>query len=111
MVHVCIVYTVEIYCATFFAFQCSWGSKPTPAGTASAPLPPPAAVPFPGLSATDLFGYDRALALSKMSANQALMQGQLALKQAAMGIGTATSQATYDGGFQNAGAAQQLMYY
>lgn len=111
MVHVCIVYTVEIYCATFFAFQCSWGSKPTPAGTASAPLPPPAAVPFPGLSATDLFGYDRALALSKMSANQALMQGQLALKQAAMGIGTATSQATYDGGFQNTGAAQQLMYY
>ncbi|KAG6476738.1 hypothetical protein ZIOFF_065985 [Zingiber officinale] len=91
--------------------KCSWGSKPTPPGTASIPLPPPAAAPFPGLSATDLFGYDRTLALSKMSANQALMQGHLAMKQAAMGIGTGASEAIYDGGFQNAGAAQQLMYY
>lgn len=98
---------------SLFAFQCSWGSKPTPPGTTSTPLPPPAAAPFPGLSAADLFGYDRALALSKLGANQALMQapGQLPMKQAAMGLGAGASQALYDGGFQNAGAAQQLMYY
>ncbi|CAL9067627.1 unnamed protein product [Musa banksii] len=93
--------------------KCSWGSKPTPPGTSSAPLPPPAAAPFPGLSAADLFGYDPALALSKMSSSQSLMhaQGQHALKQAAMAMGAGGSQAIYDGGFQNASAAQQLMYY
>ncbi|KAG6524149.1 hypothetical protein ZIOFF_014040 [Zingiber officinale] len=93
--------------------KCSWGSKPTPPGIASTPLPPPAAAPFPGLSTADLFGYDRVLALSKLGANQALMQapGQLPMKQAAMGLGAGASQALYDGGYQNAGAAQQLMYY
>ncbi|CAL9110616.1 unnamed protein product [Musa textilis] len=92
--------------------KCSWGSKPTPPGTASAPLPPPAAA-FPGLSAADFFGYDRSLALAGAGASQALIhvQGQHALKQAAMGMGAGASQVIYDGGFQNASAAQQLMYY
>ncbi|XP_034696046.1 oligouridylate-binding protein 1B-like isoform X2 [Vitis riparia] len=92
--------------------KCSWGSKPTPPGTSSNPLPPPAAAPLPGLSATDLLAYERQLAMSKMG--HALMhpQGQHPLKQAAMGMGAAgASQAIYDGGFQNVAAAQQLMYY
>ncbi|THU49696.1 hypothetical protein C4D60_Mb06t12280 [Musa balbisiana] len=90
---------------------CSWGSKPTPPGTASTPLPPPTAAPFPELSATDLLGYDGSLALSKMGGNQALMhaQGQDALKQAALGMGAGASQAIYDGGFQNVSAAQQFI--
>ena len=96
--------------------QCSWGSKPTPPGTSSNPLPPPAAAPLPGLSATDLLAYERQLAMSKMGGVHALMQhpqGQHhPLKQAAMGMGAAgASQAIYDGGFQNVAAAQQLMYY
>ncbi|KAL6144441.1 hypothetical protein ACLB2K_055134 [Fragaria x ananassa] len=95
--------------------KCSWGSKPTPPGTVSNPLPPPAAaVPLPGLSATDLLTYERQLAMSKMGGVHALMhpQGQIPLKQGAMGMGTAgASQAIYDGGFQSVAAAQQLMYY
>ncbi|KAJ9691894.1 hypothetical protein PVL29_011145 [Vitis rotundifolia] len=94
--------------------KCSWGSKPTPPGTSSNPLPPPAAAPLPGLSATDLLAYERQLAMSKMGGVHALMhpQGQHPLKQAAMGMGAAgASQAIYDGGFQNVAAAQQLMYY
>ncbi|XP_077230295.1 oligouridylate-binding protein 1B-like [Tasmannia lanceolata] len=93
--------------------KCSWGSKPTPPGTTSTPLPPPSAAPFPGLSAMDLLAYERQMALTKMGSGQgALMhaQGQHALKQATMGMGAGASQAIYDGGFQNA-AAQQLMYY
>ncbi|RZB58994.1 Oligouridylate-binding protein 1B isoform B [Glycine soja] len=88
--------------------KCSWGSKPTPAGTASNPLPPPAAASLPGLS-TDLLVYERQLAMSKMGGVHALMhpQGQHPLKQAAIGA----SQAIYDGGFQNVAAAQQMMYY
>ncbi|XVF74280.1 hypothetical protein PTKIN_Ptkin13bG0097600 [Pterospermum kingtungense] len=94
--------------------KCSWGSKPTPPGTSSNPLPPPAAAPLPGLSAADLLAYERQLAMSKMGGVHALMhpQGQHPLKQAAMGMGAAgASQAIYDGGFQNVAAAQQLMYY
>lgn len=98
-----------------FPLQCSWGSKPTPPGTASTPLPPPSAAPFPGLSTNELLAYERQLALSKMagSGQAALMhaQGQHALKQAAMGMGAGASQAIYDGGFQSVAAAQQLMYY
>ncbi|XP_027907695.1 oligouridylate-binding protein 1B-like isoform X2 [Vigna unguiculata] len=90
--------------------KCSWGSKPTPPGTASNPLPPPAAASLPGLSANDLLAYERQLAMSKMGSVHALMhpQGQHPLKQAAA-IGA--SQAIYDGGFQNVAAAQQMMYY
>ncbi|RRT76742.1 hypothetical protein B296_00029736 [Ensete ventricosum] len=62
---------------------------------------------------SDFFGYDRSLALAGAGANQALIhvQGQHALKQAAMGMGAGASQVIYDGGFQNVSAAQQLMYY
>lgn len=90
--------------------QCSWGSKPTPPGTASNPLPPPGPAPIPGFSASDLLAYERQLAMSKMAGMNPMMhhpQGQHALKQAAMGA-TGSNQAIYDGGFQN---AQQLMYY
>ena len=99
--------------------QCSWGNKPTPPGTASSPLPPPAPSPFPtGMPTTDFLAYQR-LALSKIAANPALM-GQHALKQAALGMGAGASQAIYDGGYPgiNAAAAaqqqqqqQQLMYF
>ncbi|RWR79470.1 hypothetical protein CKAN_00804200 [Cinnamomum micranthum f. kanehirae] len=95
--------------------KCSWGSKPTPPGLASTPLPPPSAAPFPGLSTSDLLAYERQLALSKMGSGQAALmhhaQGQHALKQAAMGMGAGASQAIYDGGFQSVAAAQQMMYY
>ncbi|PSS18121.1 Oligouridylate-binding protein like [Actinidia chinensis var. chinensis] len=94
--------------------KCSWGSKPTPPGTSSNPLPPPAAAPLPGLPGTDLLSYERQLAMSKMGGVHTLMhpQGQHPLKQATMGMGaTGASQAIYDGGFQNIAAAQQLMYY
>jgi nucleolysin TIA-1/TIAR len=101
--------------------QCSWGSKPTPQGTASLPLPPPALAPFStGVSATDLLAYQR-LALSKMASNHPALMGQHSLKQvAALGIGGGASQSIYDGGFQgintvtgttSAQQQQQLMYY
>ncbi|KAG0503654.1 hypothetical protein HPP92_003726 [Vanilla planifolia] len=91
--------------------KCSWGSKPTPPGTISKPLPPPMAAPFPALSATDLLSYEQLIALSKMGAGQALMAGQAnpALKQAGIPLGAGASQAIYDAGFQNMAAAQQLM--
>lgn len=94
------------------AIKCSWGSKPTPPGTASSPLPPPAAAPY-GLSTADLLSYDRQLAMGKMGGAQALMHPQAhhALKHPQMGMGSAGSQAIYDGGFQNVAAAQHLMYY
>ena len=95
--------------------KCSWGSKPTPPGTASTPLPPPALAPYtPGVSAVDLISYERSLALSKMAANQALMGQHAALRQAAMGMGAGASQAIFDGGFQSVNPQQQqqqLMYY
>uniref|UniRef100_A0A0E0EEC1 RRM domain-containing protein n=1 Tax=Oryza meridionalis TaxID=40149 RepID=A0A0E0EEC1_9ORYZ len=90
--------------------KCSWGNKPTPLGTTSAPLPPPAA---PSVTATDLLEYQRSLALSKMVLSQALMQAQAQqhLKQA-MGMGAGVSQAMYDASFPNVGPSQQqLMYY
>jgi nucleolysin TIA-1/TIAR len=97
--------------------KCSWGSKPTPPGISSNPLPPPVAAPMPGFSASDLLAYERQLAMAKMGGGgHPLMhpQGQHhhLLKQAALGMGSAgASQAIYDGGFQNVAAAQQLMYY
>lgn len=94
--------------------KCSWGSKPTLPGTSSTPLPPPAVAHMPGLSAADLAAYERQMALSKMAGAQAIMhpQGQHALKQAVMGMGAVgTSQAIYDGMFQNVATTQQLMYY
>lgn len=87
--------------------KCSWGNKPTPPGTTSNPLPPPAPTPL-GISATDLLAYERQLAMSKMGVPG--LMGQHPLKQASMGMASGASQAIYDGGFQNV-AAQQLMYY
>ncbi|KAI3414944.1 uncharacterized protein J3R85_015636, partial [Psidium guajava] len=94
--------------------KCSWGNKPTPPGTSSTPLPPPAAAHIPGFSAADLAAYERQMALSKMGGMHALMhpQSQHMLKQAAMGMGGAgASQAIYDGGFPSVATTQQLMYY
>ncbi|GMH14209.1 hypothetical protein Nepgr_016050 [Nepenthes gracilis] len=97
--------------------KCSWGSKPTPPGTSSNPLPPPAPLPLPGLSATDLLAYERQLASSKMvngGGSHALMhtQGQHPLNKPGIGMTAAgASQAIYDGGYQNIAAAQQMMYY
>ncbi|KAL8249977.1 hypothetical protein R6Q59_033670 [Mikania micrantha] len=85
--------------------KCSWGSKPTPLGTSSNPLPPP--VPAPMLSTADLLAYERQLTMSKM----ALMhpQGHQPLKQATMDMAAVgASQAIYDGGSQSVPAAQQL---
>ncbi|KAI3512486.1 hypothetical protein L1887_19802 [Cichorium endivia] len=100
--------------------KCSWGSKPTPPGTSSNPLPEPA--PAPMLSAVDLLAYERQLAMSKMGLGLGVggvhgpMMGQHPLKQVSMGMGmgmgaAGASQAIYDGGFQSIAAAQQLMYY
>ncbi|CAI8610959.1 unnamed protein product [Vicia faba] len=93
--------------------KCSWGSKPTPPGTASTPLPPPASphVPVPGFSLAGLAAYERQMALSKMNGTHALLQqqNQHALKQAAMGMGALG--AGYGAGFSNVAAAQNLMYY
>ncbi|KAK2412373.1 ubiquitin-specific protease ubp1 [Trifolium repens] len=93
--------------------KCSWGSKPTPPGTASTPLPPPVSthVPVPGLSLAGLAAYERQLALSKMNGTHVLLQqqNQHALKQAAMGMGAVG--AGYGAGFPNAATTQHLMYY
>ncbi|XP_019456292.1 PREDICTED: oligouridylate-binding protein 1B-like isoform X2 [Lupinus angustifolius] len=86
--------------------KCSWGSKPTPPGTASNPLPPPAAATLSGFSSTDLLAYERQLAMSKMGGGHALNPLMHPLKQAAIGASQ-----IYDGGFQNVAAAQQMMYY
>ncbi|XP_039144731.1 oligouridylate-binding protein 1B-like isoform X3 [Dioscorea cayenensis subsp. rotundata] len=102
----------RIFCGK--PIKCSWGSKPTPPGTSSTPLPPPAPAPapFPGLSPTDLLAYERSLALARLSSGQALLQGQHAHKQPALGVGAGASQVIYDPGFPNVAAAQQqLMYY
>ncbi|KAL3532721.1 hypothetical protein ACH5RR_006242 [Cinchona calisaya] len=84
--------------------KCSWGSKPTPPGTSSTPLPLPAAAYMPSFSAADLAAYERQLALSKMVGAQTLMhpQGQR--------IGAA-SQAIYDGGYPSIATTQPPMYY
>lgn len=83
--------------------QCSWGSKPTPPGAISTPLPPPAVVHVPGYTAADLIAYERQLALSKMGSAQALMHQQ------AQRMGA--SQAIYDGGYPSIATTQPPMYY
>lgn len=105
--------------------KCSWGSRPTPPGTASNPLPPPAAQPYQilptagmnqGYSPAELLAYQRQLALSQAAVSglsgQALLQmtGQHGLAPASMGINTGASQAMYDGYAGNS-SRQQLMYY
>ncbi|KAL6563331.1 Oligouridylate-binding protein 1B [Orobanche hederae] len=92
--------------------KCSWGNKPTPPGTSSNPLQPPAPAPMAGVSAADLFAYDQQLAMSSKMGLMQHHQGQHLLKQGSMGLGgVGASQAMYDGGYQNIAAAQQLMYY
>lgn len=104
--------------------QCSWGSKPTPLGTASNPLPPPAQpyqiLPTAGMnqgySPAELLAYQRQLALSQAAASslsgQALMQmtGHHGLAAASMGVSSGGTQAMYDG-YPNNSSGQQLMYY
>ncbi|XP_075490228.1 oligouridylate-binding protein 1-like [Primulina tabacum] len=85
--------------------KCSWGSKPTPPGTSSTPLPPPAATYMPGFTAADLAVYERQLALSKMMGDaQALMhpQGQRF---------AAATQPLYDTMYSSIGTSQQPMFY
>ena len=104
--------------------QCSWGSKPTPPGTASNPLPPPAQpyqiLPTAGMnqgySPAELLAYQRQLALSQAAVSglsgQTLLQmtGQHGLAPASMGVNSGASQAMYDGYTGNS-SRQQLMYY
>ncbi|KAF8400163.1 hypothetical protein HHK36_013459 [Tetracentron sinense] len=113
------------------SMKCSWGSKPTPPGTASNPLPPPVPpyqiLPNPGMnqgySAAELLAYQRQLALNQAAGSglsgQALMQmaGQQGLAaaaaaaaQASVGLSSGGSQAMYDG-YPNNSLDQQLMYY
>ncbi|XP_047944473.1 oligouridylate-binding protein 1-like [Salvia hispanica] len=84
--------------------KCSWGSKPTPPGTSSNPLPPPAVAHMPGFTAADLVAYERQIALNKLGAAQALMNSQ------AHRLGAA-AQHMYDGGYSNVATNQQPLYY
>ncbi|KAL8119873.1 oligouridylate-binding protein 1-like [Apium graveolens] len=84
--------------------KCSWGSKPTPPGTSSTPLPPPSATVFPGFSAADLVAYERQLALAKMGGAQALMHQQVQRMGAA-------NPAMYDGGYPGIASTQPPMYF
>ncbi|EYU25830.1 hypothetical protein ABFS82_10G079800 [Erythranthe guttata] len=86
--------------------KCSWGSKPTPPGTSSGPLPPPmTAHNIAGFTAADLAAYERQVAMSKMgAAAQVLMNSQ------GQRFGAAT-QAMYDGGYATIAAAQPPLYY
>ncbi|KAJ8758722.1 hypothetical protein K2173_000443 [Erythroxylum novogranatense] len=100
--------------------KCSWGSKPTPPGTASNPLPPPAQ-PYQilqssgmnqGYSAADLLAYQRQLALSQAAASglsgQAL--AQLTGQHGSMGLSSGGSQTLYEG-YPNSSSGHHLMYY
>ncbi|KAH6817250.1 oligouridylate binding protein 1B [Perilla frutescens var. frutescens] len=84
--------------------KCSWGSKPTPPGTSSTPLPPPAVAHMPGFTAADLAAYERQLTLNKIGAAQALMNQQ------GHRLGAAT-QPIYDGGYSSMGTTQPPLYY
>ncbi|KAL3625283.1 ubiquitin-specific protease ubp1 [Castilleja foliolosa] len=79
--------------------KCSWGSKPTPPGSSSVPLPPPAAAAHVlGFSATDLAEYERQLALNKMGA---MMHPRVG----------APNQALYGGAYPGIATTQPPMYY
>ncbi|KAI8565324.1 hypothetical protein RHMOL_Rhmol03G0250200 [Rhododendron molle] len=94
--------------------KCSWGSKPTPPGTSSTPLPPPAAAQMPGFSAADLVAYERQLALSRMGMGMGMGMGAQALMQpqAQQRFGAAgASQAIYDGGYPGIASTQPSIYY
>ncbi|XP_052626437.1 oligouridylate-binding protein 1B-like [Lactuca sativa] len=92
--------------------KCSWGSKPTPPGTSSNPLPPPG--PAPMLSAANLLAMSRMGGVGGVHHPTHLMHHHHhPQRQHHLGIGGGggSSQAMYDGGFQGVAAAQQLMYY
>ncbi|KAK1289392.1 Polyadenylate-binding protein RBP47B [Acorus calamus] len=107
--------------------KCSWGSKPTPPGATSTPLPPPVQpyqlLPTAGLNqgytGAELLAYQRQLGLSQAAnapglSGSALLQiaGQQSLAasgQALMGLGSGGAQAMYDGYATN--SSQQMMYY
>lgn len=82
--------------------KCSWGSKPTPPGTNSSPLPPPAQpyqiLPNQGYSPSELLAYQRQLA-----SGQSLIQMN-------GGLSSGGSQVMYDG-YPNDSSGQQVMYY
>lgn len=87
------------------SMKCSWGSKPTPPGITSNPLPPPAQpyqiLPAAGMnqgySPADLLAYRRQLALSQAAATS-------------MALNSGGSQPMYEG-YPNSSSGQQLMYY
>ncbi|CAM6082536.1 unnamed protein product [Calypogeia fissa] len=112
--------------------KCSWGSKPTPPGTSSSPLPPPPPVgPFQGLIAqtainagyttADLLAYQRQLGMAQSAAaGRALLplphQQNLGLGLSQAQLGAQASRAMYDGFQANAALqtgqmAQQRNYY
>ncbi|BBM98017.1 nucleolysin TIA-1/TIAR [Marchantia polymorpha subsp. ruderalis] len=111
--------------------KCSWGSKPTPPGTSSSPLPPPPPMgPFQGVIAqtgmnqgyttADLLTYQRQLGMAQAGPGRALLplphQQGLGLGLAQAPLGATANRAVYDG-FQASAAlqagqmAQQRMYY
>ncbi|KAF7830174.1 oligouridylate-binding protein 1-like [Senna tora] len=100
--------------------KCSWGSKPTPPGTASNPLPPPTQpyqiLPTTGMnqgySPTELLAYQRQLAAVSGLSGQALvhMTGQHGLAAASIGLSSGGSQAMYDA-YSGNSSRQHLMYY
>lgn len=103
------------------SYQCSWGTKPTPPGTASNPLPPPVpsfqVLPTPGVpqgyTAAELLAYQRQLLFNQAAAAAAAgpMAGQHGLAASvSAGVLSGGSQAMYDG-YPNHSSAQQLMYF
>lgn len=103
------------------SMKCSWGTKPTPPGATSNPLPPPVPpfqlLPTPGLqsyTAAELLAYQRQLALNQAAAAAAgPLAGQhgLAAQVSAGLLSGGGSQAMYDGYPTSHSSAQQLMYY
>ncbi|XP_068313373.1 RNA-binding protein 208-like isoform X2 [Pyrus communis] len=87
------------------SMKCSWGSKPTPAGIASNPLPPPVQpyqiLPTAGInqgySPADLMPYRRQLALNQAAATS-------------LALNSGGSQPMYDA-YPNSSSGHQLMYY
>lgn len=102
------------------SMKCSWGTKPTPAGTASNPLPPPVpsfqVLPTPGVpqgyTAAELLAYQRQLLFNQAAAVAGPMAGQHGLAtQGSAGLISAGSQTMYNGYPSHSSTAQQLMYF
>lgn len=102
------------------SMKCSWGTKPTPPGTASNPLPPPVpsfqVLSTPGVpqgyTAAELLAYQRQLLFNQAAAAAAgPMAGQHGLAApVSAGVISGGSQAMYDG-YPSHSSAQQLMYF